>query len=148
MIPKPLSQITEAALTSLIENKVQGRKDLDYKRDLPERNDDEQKREFLSDISSFANTVGGDLIFGIYTPSGDGAPVSIPGAPTDSLEDAKLWIENVLRTGLQPRLTGNELQAVPLTSGRAVLIIRIPEVGLALNPWSLETMAISMREHR
>jgi hypothetical protein len=126
MIPKPLSQITEAVLTSLIENKVQERKDLDYKRELPERND-EQKREFLSDISSFANTVGGDLIFGIDAPSGDGVPVGIPGVPATSLEDAKLWIENVLRTGLQPRLTGYEVQAVPLDSGCAVLIIRIPK---------------------
>jgi hypothetical protein len=126
MIRKPLIQITEADLNSLIENKVEERKDLDYKRDLPERND-EQKREFLSDISSFANTVGGDLIFGINAPSGDGVPVDIPGVPTGSLEDGKLWIENVLRTGLQPRLTGYELHAVPLASGRTALVIRIPK---------------------
>ena len=52
------STSSKFTLNSLIDDKVEERKDLDYKRDLPERND-EKKREFLSDISSFANTVGG-----------------------------------------------------------------------------------------
>ena len=56
MIQKPLDQITEAVLKSLIENEVVERKNLDYKRDLPGRND-EQRRKFLSDVSSFTNTV-------------------------------------------------------------------------------------------
>jgi len=37
---------------------------LDYKRDVPGESD-QDKKEFLADISSFANATGGDLIYGV-----------------------------------------------------------------------------------
>ena len=48
--------------------KAEGRT-LDYKRTLP-GSTDEEKREFLADVSSFANAAGGDIVYGI-----DGASV-------------------------------------------------------------------------
>lgn len=37
---------------------------LDYKRDLP-GDKDAEKKEFLADVTSFANAGGGDIVFGI-----------------------------------------------------------------------------------
>jgi predicted HTH transcriptional regulator len=61
---KPLSSITESDLLDLIANQVAEGKMIDYKLTLPGNSDDE-KREFLADVSSFANTVGGHLILGV-----------------------------------------------------------------------------------
>jgi predicted HTH transcriptional regulator len=64
MIPKPLAEITESDLLGLITNGIAESRTLDYKRSLP-GNSDADKKEFLADVSSFANTAGGDLVFGI-----------------------------------------------------------------------------------
>ena len=54
MILKDLAAITELDLKSLIENSVLEQKTLDYKKMLP-GNSDSEKKEFLADVSSFAN---------------------------------------------------------------------------------------------
>ena len=60
---KSISEINEADIQLLIGNEVQESKNLDYKEKLPE-NSDKAKKEFLADVSSFANSNGGYLIFG------------------------------------------------------------------------------------
>ena len=76
MTPKPIDQITEADLGDLVKAGLAERKTLDYKRQLPDTND-VGKRELLADVSSFANTAGGDLVFGMTESAG--APTGIPG---------------------------------------------------------------------
>ena len=56
------STITEADLQALVADRETEGKTLDYKRDLVGQSDPERK-EFLYDASSFANTLGGDLVF-------------------------------------------------------------------------------------
>ena len=58
MLTKSIDQITEIDLKSLIDNSVIERKTLDYKAALP-GNSESDKKEFLADISSFANSIGG-----------------------------------------------------------------------------------------
>lgn len=76
MISKPLDQITEEDLHNLVITAAAERKTLDYKQQLPETND-AGKRELLADVSSFANTAGGDLVFGMTENAG--VPTGIPG---------------------------------------------------------------------
>ena len=59
MLPYALDAIDEAALCALIENQVSERSNLEYKRDLPGRGDEDVK-EFLADVTSLANAQGGD----------------------------------------------------------------------------------------
>ena len=47
-----------------IDTKKAERRTLEYKQELPLESD-EAKREFLSDIASFANSGGGDILYGI-----------------------------------------------------------------------------------
>jgi hypothetical protein len=122
MIPKPLEQITEADLNELLIAGVAERTTLDYKRDLPTPMNDAAKRELLADVSSFANTDGGDLVFGI--DESGGVPTSIPGVKIDDPDELIRQYEQIIRTGLsasfQPRT-----RAVPLQSSFHVLIIRV-----------------------
>ena len=64
MIPKPLSDIQESDILSLRDNQVPEGKAIEYKRDLPGTGNEDRK-EFLKDVSSFANTSGGDLLYGV-----------------------------------------------------------------------------------
>ncbi|MCK5240903.1 ATP-binding protein [bacterium] len=48
----------------MISNQIQESRTIEYKESLP-GNSDQDKREFLADISSFANAAGGDLLYGI-----------------------------------------------------------------------------------
>jgi predicted HTH transcriptional regulator len=59
-----LTQIDEALLESLRADHVREGRQLDYKETLPGARDDD-KREFLSDVTSFANAAGGDIIYGL-----------------------------------------------------------------------------------
>ncbi|MBI3460167.1 putative DNA binding domain-containing protein, partial [Candidatus Acetothermia bacterium] len=75
-INKRLEDITENDLKDLVDNKYREIKSIDYKVTLP-GNSDSEKKEFLADVSSFANANGGDLIYGIK--ANDGLPVNVCG---------------------------------------------------------------------
>jgi hypothetical protein len=64
-LSKPLDAIAESDIQSLVDNKVAEAKIIEYKSVLPGASDGD-KREFLSDVSSFANTIGGHLIYGVF----------------------------------------------------------------------------------
>src|SRR5258708_23922827 len=89
MISKRLEEIGEPDLDHLLANGVTEGKTIDYKKALP-GNSDSDKKEFLADVSSFANTTGGDLLFGIDEEQG--APIAIPGLvlPDPDLEMRRL----------------------------------------------------------
>ena len=76
MINKPINSIESSDLDALVANAVPEGKLLDYKRDLPGPADAD-KKELLADASSFANTAGGFLIFGVEETSG--VPSAIVG---------------------------------------------------------------------
>ena len=87
MIDKEIEQITENDLQRLVTNKVAENRTLDYKEELPKKNN-EEKKEFYKDISSFANALGGDIIYGISEEK----KTKIPIYKIDftSLEDKKV----------------------------------------------------------
>ena len=69
MINKHFDKIDFNYLKQLQNNAVAENKTLEYKQKLP-TNDDAGKKEFLADVSSFANASGGDLIFGVTEETG------------------------------------------------------------------------------
>ncbi len=101
MISKRLEEIGEPDLDHLLANGVTEGKTIDYKKALP-GNSDSDKKEFLADVSSFANTTGGDLLFGIDEEQG--APIGIPGLvlPDPDLEMRRL--DSIIGDGLEPRI--------------------------------------------
>jgi hypothetical protein len=63
---KPLDSIDENDLQDLIDHEVPEGKTIEYKKSLP-GNKDKDKKEFLSDVSSFANAIGSKLLCPILT---------------------------------------------------------------------------------
>lgn len=64
MITKSLITLNEADLRRLIDEKVPESKQVEYKRKLPDGSD-KGTVSFLRAVTAFANTQGGDLLYGI-----------------------------------------------------------------------------------
>ncbi|MDR3715084.1 MAG: ATP-binding protein [Puia sp.] len=121
MISIGLSDITESDLLALIADGVSEGRSVDYKRELPKGND-EGKKEFLADVSSFANTAGGDLILGIEEEKG--LPTNIVGVETADMDLELRRLDSMLASGISPRIK-YELRAIPLKNGNEAVIVRI-----------------------
>lgn len=118
----PLDKITEAELRNLIAMKVSESTHLDYKRE-PYGANDKAHSEFLADISSFANTLGGDIVIGMSERAG--IPVEL--LPLEGDTDKEITrLEQIARSGLEPRISQLRFRAVPIATGGNVLVIRIP----------------------
>jgi hypothetical protein len=117
-----VEDITEVHLRSLIADGFAEQRTVEYKRELPGGNDD-GKKEFLADVSSFANASGGDLLFGIEAEEGIPRAISPLSINPDS---ERLRWEETIRKGIQPRLPGVRVSTVPVDGGH-VLLIRVPE---------------------
>jgi hypothetical protein len=120
MLQKPLADITAQDIQSLLDNGIPEGSTLEYKRELPSGRD-EDKREFLADVSSFANTSGGDIIYGVE--ESQGVISKIVGLPNTDLDAEKLRLESLIRDGLEPRIIST-LHSLPTTAGQ-VLIVRV-----------------------
>lgn len=118
---KPLGQITERDLLQLIEDKAAESKTIEYKRDLVVSTDSE-KNEFLYDASSFANTQGGHIVFGMAEASG--LPTKIDGLAGIDPDKEIQRLEQILRDGVRPSLAV-ETKPVRLASGNVALVMRI-----------------------
>ena len=127
MIPKDLDQITKQDLQALKDNKVSERKTIEYKQALP-GNSDKEKKEFLADVSSFANASGGDLIYGITEDKKTGAPKSLEGLDIDNADQEILRLDNIIRTGIEPRIPAVSISPpIPLKNSKVALLIRVPK---------------------
>lgn len=121
MINKQLNKVDLDDLNNLIQNAVLEGKTIEYKHQLP-GDSDSDKKEFLADVSSFANTSGGDLIFGMTTDQG--VPKSATGVGITNIDAEKLKYEEIIRNGLEPRINFS-IHTVTVNPQRIVFIFRI-----------------------
>src|SRR5713226_7686575 len=121
---KQLEALEESDLQALVDNQVSERKTIEYKAALP-GNADGDKKEFLADVSSFANAAGGDLLFGIEEQAG--TPTTLTGIQLADVDAQRLRLENMLRDGIDPKLPRVDLQPVALASkpGHYILILSV-----------------------
>lgn len=119
---KPISQITEADIADLITNAVEEGREIDYKESVKIGTDSE-KKEFLADVSSFANASGGHLLVGIAEERG--RPTAFKPLTISNWDAERRRLESLLRDGLAPRIRV-EFAAVPVATGGFVIVLRIP----------------------
>src|SRR5437899_3178998 len=121
MINTRLEDNGSAQILDLISSAVREGRSLDYKEVLP-GNSDSEKKEFLADVSSFANTVGGDLLIGIA--ESNGIPTHLTGVPTEDLDKEILRLDSIIRDGIDPRIR-YQIKPVQMSGSSPVLVIRI-----------------------
>src|SRR5262245_24077352 len=130
MIDKPLNQITYGDIDRFVREQWPEGKTVDYKRD-PYGSRDEDKKELLKDVSSFANTQGGDILIGVDEDKG--VPVGIPGVTVADIDKEKLRLEEIIRRGLDPRIDF-AIHHVLTPALSEVIIIRVQEILLFPHP--------------
>ncbi len=107
-------------LIGLVQGSVPEGLSIDYKRDAY-GNDDKAKREFLKDVSSFSNTVGGHILIGVAETAG--LATAIPGLPGLDVDRELQRLEQIAQSGLEPR--AQLMRRIPLNNGESVIAIRI-----------------------
>lgn len=117
---------TEADVTALL-NSCPESLTLDYKRSQALDMSDKSIRELSKDVSAFANTIGGTLLYGFHesqqlaTSFDDGV---------DSRLVTRERIENILLSNIQPRLLSLRVRSIPVSSlgeGRTIFIVHVEE---------------------
>jgi hypothetical protein len=122
LFDKPLDLVTERDLVSLVENQVREGYQVEYKRSVLFK-EKQDKLNFLASVTSFANTVGGDLLIGVAATSG--VPDDTPGWEGVDVDQEKLRIENLLRDQVEPRIAFR-MREIRLLNGNAVVLLRVP----------------------
>jgi Putative DNA-binding domain len=131
LIQKRIDEIDKPTVDSLVTNSVSERRTLDYKELLPGAGDDD-KREFLSDVASFANASGGDIVYGVADERDEngratGIPRSAEGLRVTNIGEHKARLESSARDAIAPRIQGIQFQIVNGFTKGPVLIMRIPK---------------------
>lgn len=128
MLPARFDEITVEDIVRLVSDKVAEHKTLEYKATLATSNTDE-KAEFLSDVSSFANAAGGDILFGISDEregsNATGVPREIVGITLANAGAECNRIEQLIRDGIQPRLPVLFVKPFEIPQIGHVLLIRV-----------------------
>lgn len=85
---------------------------------------EKDKREFRADVCAFANASGGDLVLGVQTK--DGAADEICGIDVADPDKETQRLINLVRDGLEPRISGLDTKWLPMAGTRGVMIVRVP----------------------
>jgi hypothetical protein len=135
MLPIWFEDISPEDVLRLVEDKISERKVLEYKQTLNIGGQDE-RAEFLADISSFANASGGDIVFGIADERDDGGRATgIPkeiaplGIANPSAECARM--EQIIESGIEPRIPVVQIKAVDMPNRGPVIVARIGKSWIA-----------------
>ena len=122
MLTKPIAEVNESDLRALIDVGVTESKTLEFKRELPDTSNS-GKVKFLRSVTAFANTNGGDLIYGMSAVDGiarELVPLAMP-----SRDHVLQRLENLCADGVEPRLSGVAFHWVTLSGGGHALLIRV-----------------------
>lgn len=112
---------TIADLQSLIDDEISESLTLDYKASPSLGKDSKQRDELCKDVSAFANSAGGQIIYGIEER--DRKPVKIDaGSPLP-----KEWIEQVIDSNIQPRIEGLVITPLPIENRNHAYVLTIPQ---------------------
>lgn len=121
LMGKNFAEIDGATIHSLVSAGVPESVHLDFKRDTY-GNSDADKKEFLKDISAFANTLGGYLLIGVDEM--EGAASAIVPCCSD-VDQELLRLESIARTGVEPKLLGLRIKRIDV-SGGSVIVVHVP----------------------
>jgi hypothetical protein len=120
------SKWQEEDLLGLISNKVEESLVLEYKASPSLQNNDERKSDVGKDVSSFANSAGGAIVYGM-TEGANGLPQALDGL--DPSVTKKEWLGQVIHSRIQPRLDVH-INPVSLTTqhpGKVAYVVSIPQ---------------------
>ena len=144
----------EHDLLRLISTPVEESLELEYKASPSLRKTDDKKNEISKDVSSFANSAGGTIVYGITEVKTDAGSVPEALDGIDPVAISKEWLEQVIHGRIRPRLDVH-INPVSLTTqhGRVAYVVSIPQGKTAHQAFDKKYykrynfMAVSMDDH-
>lgn len=118
---------SEKDILNLVVNKVEENISLDYKECIALTNTDRSKNELSKDVSAFANSIGGSIIYGVKEE--EHIPVKIDDG-VDPKEITKEWLESIIDSRISPKIDGLEIIPIELKEtnpGRYIYAVNIPQ---------------------
>lgn len=117
-------EFTQADIETIVRNQFEENIHLEFKRGDALKKSDGAKTEIAKDISSFANSDGGVLIYGIAEKDNVASAI----IPVDGNEFSREWLEQVIRAHVQQSI--NDLRIIPIQLNndlrQTVFIVKIP----------------------
>ncbi|MFA4851886.1 MAG: ATP-binding protein [Bacteroidales bacterium] len=119
---------TSTDLQNLILNQVEENLHLDYKAADAIGKTDGKKKEISKDVSAFANSDGGVIVYGIkefYDPTKKHLPEAID--PLDRTIISKEWLEQVINSNIFPRIDFLKITPIPInpSTNEVVYVVTI-----------------------
>ncbi|MEQ7154085.1 AlbA family DNA-binding domain-containing protein [Brevundimonas aurifodinae] len=121
---RPISEWTRDDLEKLIADDIRESLNLDFKSSPSLGKESKHRNELSKDISAFANSAGGTIIYGIVEK--DQKPDRIDDGSDDAVISRE-WLEQTLGTLIQPRIQGLVIRQIPLGEGRSAYAVSIPQ---------------------
>jgi len=112
---------TVAEIDKLIADEIQENLHLDYK-ESPAL-DKNKRHEIAKDVSSFANSDGGVLIYGISEQNN--LPTAKDGG-VDHVKYSREWLEQIISSNVIPRIDGIRIKPIPISSDKSIFALEIP----------------------
>jgi len=119
----------ENDLLELIATKREESVGLDFKAADSLQDSDRAKHEISKDVSAFANSAGGVIVYGIAESKKE-PHYAESVSPIDPSRISKEWLENVISSRIQPRLDGVLIKPVELKStgpGKVAYVVVVPQ---------------------
>lgn len=120
---------TERELLEFISLKQEETLQLEFKRAESLDKADKKKAEISKDVSAFANSAGGTIIYGL-AESTQSPHFAEAMSPVDPLSFSKEWLEQIINSLIQPRILGISINSVPLSTthpGKCAHVVSIPQ---------------------
>ncbi|RUT35600.1 ATP-binding protein [Paenibacillus zeisoli] len=124
---KDTKEWTEDEILKLVKNRVKESIHLDYKACASLDLKDKTKNELSKDVSAFANSDGGLLIYGIVEQGNEPERIDEGYDPNVITRE---WVEQVINSRIQRRIDGIRIYQVDLhktNPGKVIYVISIPQ---------------------
>ncbi len=109
-------------LQDLIKNESQENLYLDFKASGSLGKSDGKKAEISKDVSSFANSDGGTIVYGMVEADHKASQIDSGASDVD-----KEWLENVITSNISPRIDDIIIHPIEITTGSYAYIVHIPK---------------------
>ncbi|QIY83001.1 ATP-binding protein [Chryseobacterium sp. NEB161] len=122
-------------IESLINSGIEENIRLDYKAANSLGKSDGKKSEISKDVSAFANSAGGTIIYGVSEfnePTKKHLPEKVNAV--DRLEFSKEWLEQIINSNITPKINGVEIYPITIgndSDNKVVYVVEIPQSNTA-----------------
>ncbi|WP_257168374.1 helix-turn-helix domain-containing protein [Bradyrhizobium sp. SRS-191] len=117
---------TRADLQRLVDEGLEESLTLDYKASPALIRDGKGPDELCKDVSALANSAGGQLVYGVEEDKTTMRPSKID----EGVQDPKItreWIEQILNSKVQPRMTGIKIDRIDMETGKFSYVISVEQ---------------------